>query len=104
MARLIVVALAVGAVVAGGLAIHARNLLEPVDERPQYALFDIERGTSMGPVASRLETAGIVQSALAMRLLSRWRGLDARLHVGEYELSPHQSTEEILEIVTSGRV
>jgi UPF0755 protein len=36
--------------------------------------------------------------------MARYNGMDGRLHVGQYELSPHQSTKQILEDITQGRV
>jgi UPF0755 protein len=104
MTRWLVVATLIGGLLGGGLAIRAGQLLEPASETARPTLFTIERGATTKAVAHRLEEAGIVQSALALRWLARWRGLDARLHVGEYELSPDQSPDEILEIVTTGRV
>lgn len=102
--RWLIVAVALGVIVAGGVALRSLALLEPAASVPRPELFTIERGTSMAAVARRLEAEGLVRSARATRLLARWQDLDAKLHVGEYELSPHQSTDEILEIVTSGRV
>jgi UPF0755 protein len=90
--------------VAGALALQARRLLEPAADAPSPVLFTIERGQSMSAVARRLEDAGLVKSARAVGWLARWQGLDARVHVGEYELSPDQTPGEILEIVTTGRV
>lgn len=99
------IALGVAALVmAGALIQQARNSLEPASAQSDPRLFRVDRGASMAIVARDLADAGLVRSALSASLLARWLDLDGRLHVGEYELSPDQSTRQILEIVTSGRV
>jgi len=83
---------------------YARSLLEPVSDSEEIQLFTVARGASFGAVATRLEAHGLIRSARVATLLARSRGLDQRLHVGEYELSPHLSTGEVLEAITSGKV
>jgi len=104
MMRLVAVAALVAAVAVGAVAVRARHLLSPAGEAVHSELFVIESGDSMGAFTRRLEERKLVRSARATRLLARWHGLDAQLHVGEYELSPHLRPAEILEIVTTGRV
>jgi len=99
IALALVAALAIGWVVLG-----ARQLLEPAAGTPRPELFAIEQGATMTSVARRLEEAGMVRSARAMRWLARWQDVDERLHVGEYELSPHESPAAILEKITTGDV
>ena len=83
---------------------QAQQRLEPAAQQVSMELFLIEPGESMGPVAQRLEERGLIRSALALRWLARFQGLDAKLQVGEYELSPHLAPHAILSIVTTGRV
>jgi UPF0755 protein len=64
----------------------------------------VAAGESLGHVAERLQAAGLVRSARALKIFARWNELDGRLHVGEYELSPHESSAQILDAITSGRV
>jgi UPF0755 protein len=104
MIRWAAAALAALLVLAVLAARHAQGLLGPVDATPAPQLFEVDAGESLGAVAGRLESGGLVQSATALKLWARWNELDGRLHVGEYELSPHQSTTEILDVITSGRV
>jgi len=103
--RVVLAALA-GLLVVGAAIVlsQARELLEPVALEPAPELFEVSRGAGLGAVSGRLERAGLVRSALATRLLARFEGLDTKLQVGEYEISPDQTPGEILAILTSGRV
>lgn len=89
---------------AGALLLHGRGLLEPAATNAAPHDFVVERGATLNGVARRLESDGLVQSARATKLAARWEGLESKLQVGEYELSPHLSTSEILTILSSGRV
>ena len=83
---------------------YARGLLEPASHQAKNQLFLVEPGASFSSVADRLEAGGLIRSARATSWLARYRGFDQKLHVGEYELSPSQSSEEIVVTLTAGRV
>ena len=55
-------------------------------------------------VGAALESQGLVRDARSVRGLARWRGLENRLQVGEFALSPAMTPEEILDKVVSGKV
>jgi UPF0755 protein len=95
MATLIVIAV---------LGVHGRGLLEPAAASAAPHDFLVERGATLNGVVRRLESDGLVKSALATKLAARWLALESKLQVGEYELSPHLTPREILEILSSGRV
>ncbi|MCH2186572.1 endolytic transglycosylase MltG [Myxococcota bacterium] len=82
----------------------ADEMLQPAADRPAPALFRIEAGESMNGVARRLEEQGLLRSARATGWLARIEGLDGQLQVGEYELSPHQTPQSILAMITTGQV
>ena len=86
------------------LAEYGRMQLDPVSSRPDPQLFDVEPGNTFRSVAQRLEEGGLIQNAWLTTWLARYNGMDGRLHIGQYELSPHQSTKQILEDITQGRV
>ncbi len=94
-----------GGLLAGAVAYHY-SLLEPVQANrdAQLQLFSVERGQGLGHVANRLEAAELIRDARAAALYGRIRGDQARLHAGEYELSPSWSVRTILDRITSGRV
>jgi UPF0755 protein len=107
MRRLAVAALALalvgGAVAASGL-VWLRGNLEPAQSEGPETDFVVARGASVKSVAAELERRGLIRNARAFELLARWRGLDARLHVGEFSLSAAMRPEEILTIFAEGRV
>ena len=79
-----------GGVVAGQLDSRASN-----DGRAIH--FTIRPGESTSAIASRLESAGLIDSASNFRLLSRMRGADGQLKAGEYELRANMTSGEILD-------
>jgi UPF0755 protein len=57
---------------------------------------EIRPGTSFSSFASRLDSAGITKYPSLLRIAARVGGIDSRLHVGLYMLSPEDSPCEIL--------
>ena len=86
------------------LAEYGRTQLEPAATEPAPRLFDVHPGNTFASVARRLEDEGLIRDARLATWLARYNEMDGRLHVGQYELSPHQSTQEILEVITQGQV
>ena len=91
-AALVVLALLGVAAAAAGL----RWALLPALASAPPAIFDVRPGTSLGQMARDLESRGLIRSALALKLLARYRKLDGALQVGEYELSAALAPGEIL--------
>ncbi len=65
-------------------------------------LSEIEKGESVKRVASRLEDAGLVRSALGFRIAVKQAGLDSKIQAGLYQLAPAMSAEEIAKSLTRG--
>jgi UPF0755 protein len=100
---LLAACLSAGATLAGAY----RYALSPVQAPGTAAApidFEIAAGEGLGAVARALEARGLIRSALALRAHARLQSLETRLKVGEYALSPDLSTQEIAEILASGRV
>lgn len=66
-------------------------------------LFTITPGETAATIATRLERAGLIRDAGLFRLLVRYRGVDARLEAGDYQLRPNMSLEEIVDLLQHGR-
>jgi UPF0755 protein len=66
--------------------------------------FVVKPGDSLGRVADALQAEGIIRNAKVTRWLARKEDLSSKLKVGEYQLSATQSTKEILETLSRGRV
>lgn len=92
---------------AGGAAVAAlwtAWVLTPIAPNAPAVDFAVQPGDSFGSTAHRLEARGLVRSEKVFRALARWRGVDTRLHAGEYELSGAMHPERILEKLTTGDV
>lgn len=92
---------AAAAVGAGAFALHS---LSPAASSERTTAFRVETGASLGEVARHLERDGLIRRAWAFEALARYRGLEAELRAGEYDLSPHLGSAEILERIAEGRV
>jgi UPF0755 protein len=97
---LVVLTLLGAAAVAGSL----RWALSPALASAPPAIFDVRAGASLGQVARDLEARGLIRSAIAFKLLARYRQLDGVVQVGEYELSAAFAPAEILTRIVEGRV
>jgi len=87
-----------------GAGVFAVRSLSPVAGSEQSVHFRVHRGSNLGAVARDLERERLVRRAWAFETLARWRGLEGELRAGEYDLSPHLSTGEILQRIAEGRV
>jgi UPF0755 protein len=92
------------AVVAIGTGVLVVRSLLPVAGSERSIHFRVQPGLSLGAVARDLERERLVRHAWAFETLARWRGLAGELRAGEYDLSPHLTTGEILERIAEGRV
>jgi UPF0755 protein len=69
----------------------------------QAAVVDVPRGVSTRGIADRLERAGVVRSALAFEIWSRWHH-EQRLEAGEYRFDRPLPMTDVFETVAAGRV
>jgi UPF0755 protein len=92
------------AVLAAGTGAFLLRALSPLPGSEETVLFQVEPGASLGAVARNLESERLVRHAWAFEALARYRGLAGELRAGEYDLSPHLATGEILERIAEGRV
>jgi len=99
-AALVVLALLGAAAIAGSL----RWALSPALASAPAAIFEVHPGASLGQVARGLESRGLIRSAVAFKMLARYRKLDGALQVGEYEFSAALAPGEILTRIVEGRV
>jgi len=66
--------------------------------------FEVRPGAGLAEVARKLEEAGLIRRAWALRTLARWRGVETRIRAGEYELSPGQPAGRLLAKLVAGEV
>lgn len=62
----------------------------------QSITFEVHQGESAALIATRLKSAGIIQSAELFQELTALEGLQNGLAAGQYQLSPHLPTAEVI--------
>lgn len=73
------------------------------EQASQRQRITIEKGETSTTIAAQLEKAGIIRSALAMRLYVELSGSKNKLQAGGYLLSTSQSVSDITEHLVSGK-
>ncbi|MDI7274588.1 MAG: endolytic transglycosylase MltG [Anaerolineae bacterium] len=87
------------------LAFHQSEISQPVDPTSKQVIrFEVTPGETAAVIGPRLEAAGLIRSGSAFAALARYRGVDHMLEVGEYELSPSMTMEQIITELQHGRV
>ncbi len=69
---------------------------------PEAKPFVVERGASGAQIATALQREGLITDALLFRVANRLHGGGQSFQAGEYEIPPHASVRQIVEMVTSG--
>jgi UPF0755 protein len=60
------------------------------------------RGETFAQVASALARDGVIDNALAFRILGRLRHADSSVRAGEYAFAPHESADDVLHSLLTG--
>jgi len=85
------------------LGFRQEEIESPASDDSTPILFTITPGETAATIATRLERAGLIRDAGLFRLLVRYRGVDAQLEAGDYQLRPNMSLEEIVDLLQHGR-
>ncbi len=103
--KLAVVLLGIFLLATGGVYLYFLALLGPVEEgRTAEVSVNIPAGSSTIAVARTLEQQGLIKSALAFRVYTRYSGQDSSIMAGKYALSSAMSVQDILAKLTMGEV
>jgi UPF0755 protein len=105
---LIVVAVLLAAVTAIGVSATRRMYIEnlkPVNTADtKQSVFVIASGSSVEQISGDLQSQKLIRSSGAFKQYLRSQQLTESLKAGTYRLSPSQSSQEIAETITSGKV
>lgn len=90
--------------VAAAGATAVRRALAPAGGMGPAVVFTVGRGEPLAAIANNLQRAGLVRNAKAVVWLARYRGLDQSLRAGEFQVSPAQTPDAILDHLAHGQV
>ncbi len=102
---IILVALIIVFIIGGFLVRRAyEQRLKPVNSSAVTKIVDIQSGSSVKDIANELVNDHLIRSSWAMQLYVHNANLTDKLQAGTYALAPDQSTQAIVNIITSGKV
>lgn len=81
---------------------YAMNSIAPVDEKPFYHNVTIPPGTSVNGIAGILYDNKIIRNKTAFMIMIKLLDGESSLKAGDYVISSHLSTEEIIKKIISG--
>jgi UPF0755 protein len=89
-----------------GMIINFRrnDIDTPASDDSTVVVFTINPGETAATIAPRLLREGLISDAQLFLWLVRYRGVDARLEAGDYELRPNMTMDEIVDTLQHGRL
>nr|MBA3795080.1 endolytic transglycosylase MltG [Rubrobacter sp.] len=82
--------------------IYASAFAGGADEPDGPVEVEVVKGDTLSEVASKLDEAGVIQSALVFKAQARIEGYGTEIKTGRYTFEPGQKSGEILEKLTAG--
>lgn len=77
---------------------------QPVASQENYKYFVIEKGETAGEVGQRLESEGIVKSALSFKIYLQFTGQTGKIQTGEFRLTPSHSLFQVVDTLFDGPI
>jgi len=99
-----VMAVIVAGVMIASIIWYNVQLSSPSDDTAQLTVVKINSGTSPTQIGNDLKEKGLIRSTFAFNLYTRLTDTRGSLQAGTYRLSPGESTPEIVEHLTNGKV
>ncbi len=103
---LVICVLVVGVTgIAGGLLWRQyQTNLRPVSTTSTVVSITIEPGSSLSTIARTLEQKQLIRSARAFEIYARLHDVSSKIQAGSYDVSPAQSVQAIVQLLTHGKV
>ena len=83
---------------------HSLTAMESCDDICETVKFTVAENTGGAKIASDLEQAGLIRSALAFRIYLKFEASDVSLKPGEYDFSKNMDVEQIVKSLNQGVV
>lgn len=87
----------------GGSVFSFYSLLYEQNDQTEATTILVEKGDSLGGIASQLKKDGLIRNVSVFKMAARLAGNSTRLKAGEYRIPPHASTKMILDILVTGQ-
>lgn len=87
----------------GGSVFSFYGLLYEQNKKTEPTILLVEKGVSMGEIATQLKKDELIKSVSVFKVAARLSGKSTRLKAGEYRIPPHASTKMILDILVNGQ-
>jgi len=100
---LVVLFILVGGAFWGARVLYTNNL-KPVATGQKSVTVTIPTGYSLPQISKLLKDKGLIRSEWAFKEYVRNAGADDDIKAGTYELSPSYSTQEIVSVITEGKI
>ncbi len=79
------------------------ELTAPAGSDPSTIVFTVEPGESVGQIASRLQSEGLIRDAQLFRLYLRYARLDSGVEAGQFTLKKTMTIPQIAQALQTGR-
>lgn len=86
------------------LNVRGSDIQSPASNDSTAMVFTINPGETAATIAPRLQREGLVSDGQLFLYVVRYRGVDAQLEAGEYELWPSMTMDEIIDTLQHGRL
>ena len=93
-----------GFLIAAALAIWFYINVQPVSNNKKFSYFVISKGTSASQVGNKLQSSGLIKSALAFKIYTQFTGQSGKLQSGQFKLSPSFSLFQNINALLNGPV
>ena len=94
----------IGVITGGVFFTWSKGQLRPVDNSKDNIEFEVKSGTDAVTISNNLESKGLIRNSQIFRLYLKDKQLLDKLQAGYYLLSPSMTSEEIAEVIVSGKV
>jgi UPF0755 protein len=86
------------------LNVRRNDIETPAGDDSTAVRFSINPGETAATIAQRLQREDLIRDAQLFLYLARYRGVDAHLEAGEYELRANMTMDEIVDTLQHGRL
>lgn len=103
MKKLLFLPLLLVIIVVGGTFWFYKNS-RPVSNVEKFSYFIIAKGASASQIGNKLESAGLIKSAVAFKLYLQFTGQSGKVQTGEFRLTPSYSLFQTADAIFKGPI